>query len=575
MKQFFSAFMLLFFLLSNHQSSADAVMVNKAMQASSIAEFYIDAQGVRVELEIGVNSAEDFKALFPETVYRQMGFGDKPLDDRLKQFFSEQLVLMDQDKKILRGQLTAIAPSKRVLRDPINGTPLPIQKDAPDVIRASLRYHYNGDDLPVELAFITPAASDVGFVAYHNGVAVNDFRFFSPELVLNLDWQDAWYSSFNSRNMKRQYSAPMSGFIYIEPFEVRKEIIARPKDLQRWIDLGLDGVQEISVDMQGQIKEKVAEFLAKHQAITIDGTPVKGILDSVNFLERTLTSSRVIDPPEPLNVDSAIIGSIFVYPRNGILPQKVVMDWDLWDGRITRVPVSAVDQAGPFPSYLESDGRQLVWENFLQHPDVPQLNIVELPAETWQTLLHKSRAVFVILVFVLLVWLGFRARQRQPLIAVAVTSGVIIVACSLSFYFGESNQPKKARATAIIGDLLHNIYRAFDYREESDIYDVLDRSVTGDLLTDIFLDTKRSLVVANQGGARAKVKNIALEYVTLKPSDDDDRFEAEASWVVSGSVGHWGHIHQRNNRYQAILSIAVVGKQWKLEEMTVLHEERL
>jgi len=567
--------MLLFFLLSNHQSSADAVMVNKAMQASSIAEFYIDAQGVRVELEIGVNSAEDFKALFPETVYRQMGFGDKPLDDRLKQFFSEQLVLMDQDKKILRGQLTAIAPSKRVLRDPINGTPLPIQKDAPDVIRASLRYHYNGDDLPVELAFITPAASDVGFVAYHNGVAVNDFRFFSPELVLNLDWQDAWYSSFNSRNMKRQYSAPMSGFIYIEPFEVRKEIIARPKDLQRWIDLGLDGVQEISVDMQGQIKEKVAEFLAKHQAITIDGTPVKGILDSVNFLERTLTSSRVIDPPEPLNVDSAIIGSIFVYPRNGILPQKVVMDWDLWDGRITRVPVSAVDQAGPFPSYLESDGRQLVWENFLQHPDVPQLNIVELPAETWQTLLHKSRAVFVILVFVLLVWLGFRARQRQPLIAVAVTSGVIIVACSLSFYFGESNQPKKARATAIIGDLLHNIYRAFDYREESDIYDVLDRSVTGDLLTDIFLDTKRSLVVANQGGARAKVKNIALEYVTLKPSDDDDRFEAEASWVVSGSVGHWGHIHQRNNRYQAILSIAVVGKQWKLEEMTVLHEERL
>ncbi len=31
----------------------------------------------------------------------------------------------------------------------------------------------------------------------------------------------------------------MSGFINVENFEVRKEIILRSKDLQRWIDLGL------------------------------------------------------------------------------------------------------------------------------------------------------------------------------------------------------------------------------------------------------------------------------------------------------------------------------------------------
>ena len=68
---------------------------------------------------------------------------------------------------------------------------------------------------------------------------------------------------------------------------------------------------------------------------------------------------------------------------------------------------------------------------------------------------------------------------------------------------------------------------------------------------------------------------MTLESVKLKPADGDNRFSAEASWVVNGSVGHWGHIHQRNNRYHAILTIAVVGSQWKLEEMTVLQEERL
>ena len=131
------------------------------------------------------------------------------------------------------------------------------------------------------------------------------------------------------------------------------------------------------------------------------------------------------------------------------------------------------------------------------------------------------------------------------------------------------------RATLIIDDLLHNIYRAFDYRKESDVYDVLDRSVTGDLLTDIYLETKRSLVLANQGGAQAKVKGVALEEVSLRPGDGDNRFSAEATWVVNGSVGHWGHVHQRNNRYHAILDIAVVGQQWKLEELTVLQQDRL
>jgi hypothetical protein len=567
--------LLLCALVVNHQSSADALMINKAMQASSIAEFYIDEQGVTVKLEIGANSLEDFKSLFPDQIYQEMGFGELKLADRLNHFFSEELVLMDKTGQKLTGRLLAMAPSTKVLRNPINGTPLPIQEDAPNVVRAALRYDFDATHRPDELTFVCLIARDIGFVTYHNNVAVNDFRYLASGLVLELDWQDAWYSRFSSRSMKRQYSAPMSGFIYVEPFEVRKEIIVRPKDLQRWVDLGLEGANEITVDVQGQIKEKVAEFLADHQPVTIDGSPEPGILESVNFLERTLTSSRVIDPPEPLNIDSAIIGTIFIYPRDGVLPQKVVMDWDLWDERISRVPVSAVDQAGPLPSFLESDWRQLVWDNFLKHPDIPQLNIIEPPAERWQALLYDSRVPLTVLVVLTLAALGYRTRQRQSVRLAASACGLLIGLNILSYTLGESNQPDEARAEAIIGDLLHNIYRAFDFRAESDIYDVLDRSVHGDLLTDIYLETKRSLVLVSQGGSRAKVKEVTLESVKLQPATGDDRFSAETSWVVNGSVGHWGHIHERNNRYHAILTIKVVGPQWKLEEMTVLQEERL
>ena len=123
--------------------------------------------------------------------------------------------------------------------------------------------------------------------------------------------------------------------------------------------------------------------------------------------------------------------------------------------------------------------------------------------------------------------------------------------------------------------ILRNVYQAFDYREESDVYDTLERSVTGDLLTDIYLETRRSLELANQGGARAKVKSVDLQSLDIRPAEDSAAFRADATWHVNGSVGHWGHVHTRSNRYRADLLIQAIDGRWKLVDMAVLEEERL
>lgn len=548
-------------------------MRSQAVEATSIIEYYIDEQGVRAELEIGLDSVNAFRNLMPDAIYRELGHGDAPVRERLRTLFEQDLAIL-VDGEPLPGYVAEIGPSKRVLRDPINGTPLPVQDEAPDVIRAVLIYPFPEGKLPGRLGFTVPEVTDIGFVVYHKGVAVNDFRYLATGYQLTLDWEDPWYSSFDTFQLKRQYSAPMSGFIYVEHFEVRKEIIARPRDLQRWVDLGLAGRIDIPVDMQPAIKAKVAAFLAAHHPVTIDGELAEGILESVNFLERTLTSSRVIDPPEPLALDAAIMGVIFVYPRDG-LPQTVVMEWDLWDDRIQRIPVSAVDQAGPLPSYLEPDWPELKWTNFLKNPDLPTLRAVEVPVATWQLWLQRSLPVLVILalVSVLLLWRA-RGGRGSPVLPAAATVLFLLASVAAARY-GADNRPDPARAEAIVGDLLHNVYRAFDYREEGDIYDMLDRSVSGELLTDIFLETKRSLVLANQGGAEAKVKDVELAGVELLPGSEQGRFAVEADWTVHGSVGHWGHIHQRSNRYRANLTVAVDRDQWKLQGMTVLQEERL
>jgi hypothetical protein len=552
---------------------ADALMVNQSAKASTIIEFYIDEQGVRAELEIGLDSVEGFKNILPDAIYQQLGYGQEALAQRQQHFFKQQLALLGPGNTPLNGEVLSIGPSRKVLRDIISGVALPIQDEAPDIIRASLLYRFEPGPVPDQLVFLTPTRS-IGFIAYHNGVAVNDFRYLASGYTLQLDWQDPWYSRFKTRNLRRQYFAPMSGFIYVEPFEVRKEIIARPKDLQRWLDLGLEGKTTIPVDMQAGIKEKVAAFLAEHQPITINGEASTGILDSINFLKRTLTSSRVIDPPEPLQLDAAIIGAIFVYPQQG-LPKTVTMDWDLWDDRIQRVPVSAVDQAGPLPSFLDPSWSLLEWENFLTNPIVPTLIAIDSPTPPWQALLAKSFPLLAVLVMLSLWWLSQAIKAKQSKGLAATVCILVLASCLAAVVLGKSSKPDPEQARAIVSNLLHNIYRAFDYRDESDIYDTLARSVNGELLTDIFLETKRSLVLANQGGARAKVKNVLLEGIELKANDADNSFTVIADWTVNGSVGHWGHIHQRSNRYQALFTIAVDEQQWKLQTMTVLQEERL
>jgi hypothetical protein len=281
----------------------------------------------------------------------------------------------------------------------------------------------------------------------------------------------------------------------------------------------------------------------------------------------------VIDPPEELNVNSAILGAIFVYPTQG-LPQLVTMEWDLFNSRITRVPASTVDQAGPLPTFLEPDYSTLTWQNFLKFPELPTLKALRSPPsgpERWAVLLSWPLAAATTL---LIVWVAVSWRRASPRLGRSALALVCALATLGAFGFGHRARLSQDATEEVVAGLLHNIYRAFDYREEEQIYDVLAQSVTGDLLRQIYLETRRGLVLANQGGARAKVKQIELIELSVETAGGGG-LEATATWNVSGSVGHWGHIHQRSNRYRAELGLRPEGKSWKLSRMTLLEEERL
>jgi hypothetical protein len=44
---------------------------------------------------------------------------------------------------------------------------------------------------------------------------------------------------------------------------------------------------------------------------------------------------------------------------------------------------------------------------------------------------------------------------------------------------------------------------------------------------------------------------------------------------VSGSVGHWGHIHTRTNQYEAQLTVRAIDGAWKFTDLQLLQEQRI
>ena len=562
------------------EARSDPLVVVRAMTATTIAEAYLDRDSLTLELEIGVRDLLAFRNLMPDRIYDRLGQPPEAADARLRRFFRDDL-RVTFDGRGATGELRELTVRPRIERDEITGEPLPVQPDGgePTVFA---RLVYEVPERPVTIALTPPRDTDdlpanIGFILYHRGIPMNDFRYLSQTETARLDWRDPWYSRFENRNLWRQFEAPANAYLYVEPFEVRKEIVIRPLDLAPWLDLGLKGKETISVEEQASIKQRVAEFLAERSPVTIDGQPVEARLDRINFIYRTLRTSGVIEPPRDLDVHAALLGVIYYFPVDG-LPDEVTMEWDLFDDRIEFVPAAATDEAGGLPSVLRPDNATLRWQNFLTNPTIP--GAVEVPAPTglglrWIAVVISALALIGVVVIGKRHLGGALRGVRPPTRPLLATLALVAVVGVVGPVALRSASVSDDAAGEILGRLLDNTYGAFDYREEDRIYDVLERSVTGDLLTEVYLETRQSLVLENQGGARVKVKSVEVLDATSRPLGGTSGFEVTGTWNVSGSVGHWGHVHQRINQYEARLVIRSIDGLWKIAELELLQEIRL
>ena len=123
---------------------SDALVITMAMNATSVAEFFIEDDGVTVELEIGVVDLMGFKDLLPDEIYEvlmrttsgaeggvgsEVEAGLEPLEDRLPRFFRDDLRIVPDAGQPIVGRVLEVEASRRLPRDQVTGDPLPVGPD--------------------------------------------------------------------------------------------------------------------------------------------------------------------------------------------------------------------------------------------------------------------------------------------------------------------------------------------------------------------------------------------------------------------------------------------------------------
>ncbi len=375
--------------------------------------------------------------------------------------------------------------------------------------------------------------------------------------------------------------AVAQGYLYVEPYQTRFEYLMDASRILRWLDPEREVPAEISLELKQDILRRLNRQAESWCRLTTGSGRVEGGLTTVAVVMGRPGDTRPPPEKEPVLVSEAMFGFIweFATPPS---PNEIFVDWSGFIADVRSLPVRVFfgnsSETLEIASYLP----KLAWKSEGRVPlplplaAIPEIRVLPPTVVPLATLVWVLGSVGFIVLLKL---------RRRPMPGGAMPwMATILVGAALTWPLvnlkigGGAEVPEvkdNKQAEAILTPLLRNVYRAFDRRDEAEIYDVLARSVEGELLRRLYLETIEALTLDGREGARVTISEFSVEVREVSAAASGSAFVAECQWTALGKVGHWGHSHTRVNRYTAKVTVSPIGSDWKLTDLTVMEARRI
>lgn len=361
------------------------------------------------------------------------------------------------------------------------------------------------------------------------------------------------------------------GFVSVEPFEFRLEALVRVEPFRE-----SPGGTTAAL---GPLEQ--AEVLEELQTLFETGVKVRMPVAAPVFTERLvrfivpdLEKGFVPDERENIPLGEALVGLTFSAAVRGV--SEIELEWLWFAPGQERLVVEIASRGKPSARVLTPTANKTVWKQSGKTALPALRDIPGLQTRETRPLRPLFFAALAMGGLALVIFL--RKKTESP----AWTGWLIVGAVMMAFLSfkvrgRELVAPAAAEVEEIVYALLRNTYHAFDFRDEAAIYDTLETSVSGPLLEEVYLEMRESLELESTGGPRVRVYEIALRECkeTGKDGLAEGQFRTRAEWVTIGEVTHWGHTHERTNRYEAEMTVSALEDTWKISGLDLLNEERI
>lgn len=233
---------------------ADFISLIRADQCETIIEIYVEDGQIRVTYEIGLKDWKYFKEIIPEDLLNEEIL--KYIKSQDENYFFNHVFSINADGKNLIGNIVQQEVMPRKYRASLyTGKVDENTTVSKEMLFVEIIYPLSSQ--PKKVVITPPMEEDlkgtranIGFVTYHKKIPVNDLRYLSQLSTLNLNWDDPWYSKYDNINLRRHHQSSLMSFLYVDPYEVRHEVLVRVKDLEEWLNLEYELDDTIEVEEQ-------------------------------------------------------------------------------------------------------------------------------------------------------------------------------------------------------------------------------------------------------------------------------------------------------------------------------------
>lgn len=376
---------------------------------------------------------------------------------------------------------------------------------------------------------------------------------------------------FGSATFGSSEEGSLRGFVSVEPYEIRLEALARIAPYREtWRIPG----EFIGESEKQALLDNFETLLLSGVNLTAPGQDFTFTDQAIRFVVPDEEKGFLPDTRDEIPVEEALVGITFSSTAREVRDLKV--EWLWFAPGQEKLVLEIASRGKPSARFITPENNTVSWKlddsiatsTFSKVPPVERYQ-----GKPLRFLLLVGLALFLFAC----VTVVKKMTSSPPWVWILIGLGVLLGFVGARHEVDCPRLPTSDKSEEIVYGLLRNIYHAFDFRDAPEVYDTLEKSVEGPLLEKIYLEIQASLELESSGGPRVRVSEVALREANMLTGEASEEayFVTSAQWVTIGEITHWGHTHERTNRYEAELTITAVGEEWKVSDLDLLNEERV